>query len=216
MSADHILSSRKKLPWWARIALWGMAGGLFGYAMARYLEPAGALPDGSALIAGLVALLYAVPGIIVVTGCLVPRAGIAWRMFADREAWQDEHRLTLRSGLGCLLIAAFLLALVAARPLGLMAAEAALAIAAVTGLASTWVTWRTWTLMDELWRRVSAEATVVAFYLVLVPGVAWSLLAHLQLAPALAPLDWISLILAASFAASVIATARRGMLEDRL
>ncbi|MFC3098596.1 hypothetical protein [Alteraurantiacibacter palmitatis] len=204
------------MAWWAKLALWGAAGGLVGYAVGRFWPAEDPGLDASGLIALLVATMYAVPGILVLVGCLVPRAGIALRMFADHEAWEDERAITLHSGIGCLLIAVFLMTLIAAHPLGLLTAEAAFALCLLTGAAAGWMTWRSWALMDELWRRVSAEATVVAFYLVLVPGLAWSLAAHLQLAAALAPLDWISLILAASLVASVIATARRGMLEDRI
>lgn len=216
MSADNLQPARKSAPWWVRFAAWAVAGGIFGYAVGRFLPSDLPDLDASALIAALIALLFAVPGILVLLGCVIAPLGIAMKMFADREAWEDERRLTANSGVGCLLIALFLLLLITARPLGWLAVETAFVLSLLLGVAASWFTWRTWALMDELWRRVSAEATVVAFYLVLVPGLAWSLAAHLQLVAPLAPLDWISLILAATLIASVIATARRGMLEDRL
>ncbi|MFC3102041.1 hypothetical protein [Altererythrobacter lauratis] len=216
MNADQSRPARKNGAWWARLALWGAAGGVVGYAVGHLWPADDPGLDASSLIALLVATMYAVPGVLVLIGCLVPQAGIALKMFDDHEAWKDERAITLHSGIGCLLIAVFLMTLIAANPLGLLAAEAAFALCLLIGAAVGWMTWRSWALMDELWRRVSAEATVVAFYLVLVPGLAWSLAAHLHLSVPLAPLDWISLILAASLVASVIATARRGMLENRI
>ena len=40
------------------------------------------------------------------------------------------------------------------------------------------------------------------------------MLAHLECAPALAPLDWITLMTAACVAGAIIATQIRGMLDD--
>ena len=46
-----------------------------------------------------------------------------------------------------------------------------------------------WRLSDELERTLSHEAATLAFYLILLLGGGWAMLAHLGFAPAPAPLD---------------------------
>jgi hypothetical protein len=67
-------------------------------------------------------------------------------------------------------------------------------------------------LSDELGRTLSREAGNVAFYLVLVLGGGWAMLAHLGFAVAPAPLDWLTLFTLLLFAATFIALGRRKLL----
>lgn len=69
-----------------------------------------------------------------------------------------------------------------------------------------------WRLHDELGRTLSHETGNMAFYLILVFGGGWALLARLGVAPAPAPLDWLTLLSVLMFAASFIVLGRRKLL----
>lgn len=70
----------------------------------------------------------------------------------------------------------------------------------------------TWRLSDELARTLTSEAGHVAFYLIVILGGAWAMLAHLGIAAAPAPLDWLTLFTVLMFAGSILAVARRKLL----
>jgi len=80
-----------------------------------------------------------------------------------------------------------------------------IAILSVLGIAS-------WRMNDELGRTLSREAGNMAFYLILLVGGGWAMLAHLGFAAAPAPLDWLTLFTVLMFAASFIAVGRRKLL----
>ena len=67
-------------------------------------------------------------------------------------------------------------------------------------------------LSDELGRTLSRESGNIAFYLILLFGSCWAILAHLGFTAAPAPLDWLTLLTLLMFAAAFIATARRNLL----
>lgn len=214
MSAVEARANWKKPSWWVRIGGWALLGGVGGYFGARFMIEGGRELSGSTIFALATALIYLLQGIMVLAGASSARIGLAMKMFDDHEAWQGERGMMINSGLGCLLMSAFLALLLAVDPFGLITVQTGLALALATFMAAAWFTWRTLMQMDELWHKVTSEATVVTFYLVFAPGAAWSAAAHLGLAAPLAPLDWISLFLLASLIGSVIATARRGMIRD--
>jgi hypothetical protein len=64
--------------------------------------------------------------------------------------------------------------------------------------------------MDELNRQMNREAGYAAFYCTTLFGGTWSVLAHLGLARALAPLDWLTLMASVGFVAGIVVLARRG------
>ena len=76
----------------------------------------------------------------------------------------------------------------------------------------TLLTIASWRLSDELGRTLSRETGNVAFYLTLVLGGSWAMLAHLGFVVAPAPLDWLTLLTLLSFAAAFIALGRRKLL----
>ena len=69
-----------------------------------------------------------------------------------------------------------------------------------------------WRLQDELGRTLSHETGNMTFYLILVIGGGWALLAHLGFVAAPAPLDWLTLFTVLMFAAAVIVLGRRKLL----
>lgn len=200
--------------WWLRVAAGGLIGGGFGYTVAAYLPREGGDLSLSPIIAFIVALVYLLIGLMVLVTTIVPQIGLALKVFDDLDEWEEERALMLQSGLGCVFCGLLVLALLAAQPFGLISPLTGFALGLFMLALSAWPTWKSWQLMDELWRKVTSEATVVAFYLVSVPGVVWSTAAHLDLLAQLAPLDWITLFLIASLAASIVATARRGMINS--
>jgi len=60
---------------------------------------------------------------------------------------------------------------------------------------------------------LSYETGNMAFYLTLVVGGGWALLAHLRFVAAAAPLDWLTMLTAVSFVAGVITAGRRKLLS---
>ena len=69
-----------------------------------------------------------------------------------------------------------------------------------------------WRLSDELAHTLSHETGNMAFYLILVLGGGWTMLAHLGFLAAPAPLDWLTLFTVLMFAASFIVVGRRKLL----
>jgi hypothetical protein len=69
-----------------------------------------------------------------------------------------------------------------------------------------------WRIMDELDRTLSQEAGNIAFYLVLLLGGGWAMLAHLGFVAGPAPLDWLTMFTVMMFVASFIAAGRRKLL----
>jgi len=70
----------------------------------------------------------------------------------------------------------------------------------------------TWRLSDELVRTLSHETGNMAFYLILVIGGGWAMLAHLGLVAGPAPIDWLTLFTVLLYIASFIVLARRKLL----
>jgi hypothetical protein len=72
-----------------------------------------------------------------------------------------------------------------------------------------------WPLLDELSQTMSRETGNAAFYLIVVIGGGWAILAHLGFVSAPAPLDWVTMFTLIMFAASVLAASKRGLLMSR-
>lgn len=134
----------------------------------------------------------------------------------DDEAALDEMRERGRLlfysfawmiGWGALLI---LLALAGTTDLlsPMAALGGALALLAVT----SGLTVAIWRLMDELDHTLSYETGNMSFYLVLILGGGWAMLAHLGFVAAPAPLDWVTMLTVLMFVASFIVLGRRKLL----
>lgn len=64
-------------------------------------------------------------------------------------------------------------------------------------------------------RGMSRECGNLSFYLVLIVGGGWAMLARLGFANALAPLDWLTMFFGFALVAALIAVGRRGLLRLR-
>lgn len=147
-------------------------------------------------------------------------------MAAGRKGWnlvepeqleilRERSRLTFLSWTAVATMGLMLVVLALAGPGGAVPPAAALAGVLALLAATTALTIACWRLMDELDRTLSYEAGNLAFYLLLLLGGGWAVLAHLAYVPAAAPLDWLTMLTVVSFPASVIAAGRRKLLTQR-
>jgi len=141
-------------------------------------------------------------------------ARTGWTLVEAEQAETVRERRYLLS-LSCFIFAAMgltLMLLSLAGPHSAVSPLAALAGALLLCIVTAALTVAAWRAMDELDRTLSYETGNIAFYLTLLLGGGWALLAHLGFATAAAPLDWLTMLTAMSFVASFIAVGRRKLL----
>ena len=117
---------------------------------------------------------------------------------------------------GLLAVAAMGLTLVVmslAAPAGPLSPTIALVLVVVLVAIRATLSLATRPLLDELSRTITRETGCGAFYLIVIIGGGWSILAQLGFVHALSPLDWLTLFTVTMFAASFIAAGRRGLLN---
>lgn len=195
-----------------------IAGKTFGWDVGEVLAGATmqSTIDTSSMVALVTGGLLVVVSLIVTAGALFPGYGIKVKMFADRDDWDDQRGLFLLSALGCFAWGAIMVVLALVEPSGLEVGSAMLSALAVLVVMLAYSCWAMVRHFDELWHDLNQAMCTWAFYGALAIGGGWSALAHLNLAPALAPLDWISLLTILSLVGSIIANGQRGMLTEDL
>lgn len=138
--------------------------------------------------------------------------------FLDPEQAEDtreQGRATIYSAIWMAATGLTLALLSLAGPGGALSPTIALAGSAVLLGIATVATFAVWPLLDELSQAMSREAGNAAFYLIFAIGGGWAILAHLGLVRVPTPLDWLTMLVVTSFAASIIAIGRRGLLKPR-
>jgi hypothetical protein len=125
---------------------------------------------------------------------------------------RERGRLFLYSYVWMAACGLLLIVLSLAGPAGVLSPAAAVAGALVLIPVLTGLGIAVWRLMDELDRTLSCEAGNMAFYLILVLGGGWAMLAQLGFVAGPAPLDWLTLLTVLMFVASFIAVGRRKLL----
>jgi len=183
------------------LVIWGFSG----------LARVGAMSASAWAAAATGATLVVLPSL----GSLALASAHTGADILDRDATEElreRGRLFLYSfawtgGCGVLLI---LLAL--AGPAGMVPPVAALAAALILIAVLVVLGIAAHRLSDELAHTLSREAGSMAFYLILVIGGGWAMLAHLGFVAAPAPLDWMTLFIVLLFAASIIAAGRRKLI----
>jgi uncharacterized membrane protein YidH (DUF202 family) len=163
-----------------------------------------------ALWVGLVLFFLAAVGLLHV---LAARARPRLLTSEQSEAILERVRALTYSYTAMVAMGLTLVVLSLAGPHGPLSPPAALAAVLVLIVIRATLSFATRPLLDELSKTVAREAGSGAFYLVLIIGGGWSILAHLGFVPALAPLDWLTLLTVAVFVASFIAAGRRGLLN---
>ncbi|MHA7819198.1 MAG: hypothetical protein ACX930_06090 [Erythrobacter sp.] len=209
-------SKHSKTYWTIALVLMGAVGGYVGADLATGGANGEPLIDLSlsslaALTLGVILIFAA---ILVGVGAASPRLGISMIMFEDREQWEDEKLLMWLSAIGSGAYGLIVAILALVEPLDLAVGVPLLAGLSILLGALFYTCWRILREYDELWHEINAEMCVVGFYLTFLVGGIWSIGAHLGFIPALAPLDWITLLTAASLTGAIVATKRRGMLEE--
>lgn len=163
----------------------------------------------AAAVVGLVLTLFAFSSIL---GLASARAGADLVDAEAADELRERGRLMVYSLIWIAAWGVLLIGLSLAGPGGVLSPTAALvgtliliAVFALLGIA-------TWRLTDELGRTLSHETGNMAFYLVLVLGGGWAMLAHLGFMAEPAPIDWLTLSTVLMFVAAFIAAGRRQLL----
>lgn len=163
-----------------------------------------------AVAVGVVLLLFAIFGLLIVA---IAHARASLLSAEQVEDIRERGRATLYSFASMASMGLALAALGLSGPdaplppaVALAGAPALLAITAILSLAL-------WPRMDELMRALSREAGNMGFYLIVILGGGWAMLAHLGVVAGPAPLDWLTLFTLIMFGASIITAGRRGLLR---
>lgn len=203
---------------WKTMLIWFLVAMPVGYLFGDYLASSDAewlealsLSIVAALAAAFILLFCAA---LVGLGALSAKLAMALKMAEDREQWEDERAMLATNAVGCFVLGVLLGGLALVEPMGWAGNTTALVAVVVTTLVLVLASWRAMAEYDELWREVINEAGTWGFYGVFAIGGGWSMVAQLGFAPPLAPLDWITLMTVVSLVASIVATGRRGMIEN--
>lgn len=212
--------AQRKPPKWRKVAISAAMGAAFGVLGMVALGPllhSGTLGSvgASGLVAGTIGLLYVAMALCIGIGLASPGPGARFLGMQDEDELREQRRLLAHAVATMVAMGGALIVLALAGPGGVLPRPMALVAALALFAASVPLTFFQWRRMDELMRRVSNEAGNLAFHLVLLAGGGWAMLAHLGLARAPAPLDWLSMFFGLVLVASLVATARRGMLAPR-
>lgn len=198
-------------------ALGGGVVGMIGASGIMYLISSGKLgqPDLSQVVALLVALVYALTGLIVLAGLISPEAGSRFLNVEDADELREQKGALTASGWAMLLLGALLAVIALGGTGGVLAAPVALAIAAVLIAAATYLSVRSMRQLDELMRAMSAESAQVTYYAIFLILGGWAALAHLGYVTAPGMLDVLTLFWVMGLGATFWVTGRRGLLNPR-
>lgn len=195
----------------------GAISGFVGATLVMQLLDSDSLADvgASVEIAVLVALVYLLIAIAVGVGVLSPKAGASFLNVEDADELEEQRSILGYSAIG-MAGAGIALAVVAlSGPDGLVEPRLALGLYVVLSVLAVWVSLKSWKLQDELMKAIGREAAGMSFYLVLLVGGTWALLAHLGFVAAPRALDWLSMFWALLLLAAFIVVGKRGMLMMR-
>ena len=206
-----------KKPLWCRLALpmlsGALAGGLASFAFLELVE-AGQF-DGlgrSREIAGLVGVLYALIGLMVILGALSPGVGAKFLNVEDADELREQRRMLVLSAAAMSLFGAALVLLAISGEGAFVSAQIGAVGAVGLILVASWLSIRMQRLIDELQRALSSDATTTGFYLLFFIGGGWAVAAHLEFVPGPQPLDWITMFAVFMLVGSFWQTARRGLM----
>lgn len=198
------------------LTLGGVTGFLGAMAMMRLID-AGSLGDfgPSREIAALVGMLYVFTALATGFGVLSPKAGATFLNVEDAEELREQRAMLGLSSIGLAAFGLVLMVAAFAGPVGPIPPVTVLFAIGVLMIGAAIASIASWRRQDELMHAVGREAGTMAFYLLLLVGGGWALLAHLELATGPAALDWLTMIWALLLVASFIVIGRRGMLRMR-
>jgi hypothetical protein len=168
----------------------------------------------SATVALILGLLLVAFGLLGLGLTVAAHSGLGLQPREQVELIVEQGRVLPYS---CVVIAAMGLTLVLlslAGPDGVLSPGTALVGAVLLLGIATALSFAIWPRIDELSQTLSRETGNAAYYLIVVVGGGWAILAHLGFVRTPTPLDWLTMLTVIMFAASVIAAGRRGMLRQ--
>ena len=213
-------TSDRPAPKWRKAVTSGLAGaavGAAGMVGLTTLYERGAFGDigPSGMMACVAGFVYVLIGVQVALGVALPGLGRRFLNVEDAEELIEQRRMLGYAVAAMTAWGAALIVVALAGPGGIVVPPIALAAALALVAACVGVTALMWRHMDELMRDMSRQCGNLSFYLLLLVGGLWVMLAHLGYAAAPAPLDWLTMFTALTLLASFIAVGLRGMLMPR-
>ncbi|QWC56209.1 hypothetical protein F7D01_03095 [Erythrobacter sp. 3-20A1M] len=166
-------------------------------------------------IAGLVALVYIVTGLALGLGLFIPNLGARFLNVEDSDELREQRVQLAFASAGMMAAGIALMIAALAAPAGPIAAPVALAGFAIAMLIFVITSVGTAKRQDEFMRAISREAAAMAFYLTVLTGGTWTLLAHLGMITGPAALDWLTMLWAVLLVAAFGVCATRGLLKPR-
>ena len=193
----------------------GAVAGALGAIGLMELIDSGALGalDTSREIAALVGMLYLMTAAVVGFGLVSPDAGSRLLNVEDADELREMRPMLRWSVLGTASIAAILFIAAFAAPAGPIGAPVALALVAILFVLACYTGHRQRAHTDELMRAVAVEGTSAAFYLTVVVGGGWALLAHLGYLAGPEPLDWLTMFASLMLLGCFVITIQRGLIR---
>ncbi|WP_271077101.1 hypothetical protein [Aurantiacibacter sp. MUD61] len=198
------------------LSMGALTGFLGAMAVLRIMDSedfAGA--SQSVEIASLVGMLFLVIGLMVGLGTLNPKAGAKVLNVEDEEELREQRQQLLYSSVAMALAGIALIVVAHAGSTGTIDPAIALGTYVVCSVISVFVSFKSRQHSDELMRAVSTETASLSFYLVVLIGGTWALLAHLQYVAGPAPLDWLTMFWSLMLLAAFMVIGKRGMMTMR-
>lgn len=216
MSMEHDTAAERTN--WGALAFktgTGAVVGALGAAGMMQLVDSGMLGtlDRSREIAALVGLLYLITAGVVAFGLITPAAGSKLLNVEDAAEIREMRPMLAWSVLGTVSLAGVLFAAAFAGPAGPIATSVALAAIVALFVLAWYASVRQRAHTDELMRAVSTESTSAAFYISVLFGGGWSLLAHLGFLVGPQPLDWLTMFAGFMLLGAFVVTFRRGLVR---
>ena len=204
-----------------RKLLWSLAAGIVAGALGSILmldlmesEMVGGL-DRSREIAALVGLVYFITALAVGIGVVSPGFGARFLNVEDADELREQKTALVLSGLAMAGIGLALAILAFAAPVGPIPAEIALASAVILLVGAVLLGRRQQRYIDEFIRELGRLSAAVTFYLLVIFGGGWAILAHVGYLPAPSPLDWLSMFAGLLLIATFATCGHKGLLKPR-
>ncbi|KLI64235.1 hypothetical protein [Aurantiacibacter marinus] len=198
------------------LILGGVAGFLGAMGLMELIDT-GLLGDlgASREVAALVALVYLLTAGAIGIGLVNPKAGARFLNVEDAEELDEQRGMLMFSTIGMAVAGLALLIVALSGQGGVIGPVVALVSYVVLSVVAVFTSLKSIKFQDELMQAVGKEAGSTSFYLVVLVGGTWALLAHLGFVTGPAPLDWLTMFWALMLLAAFIVTGRRGMLAMR-
>ena len=205
---------------WKKTLFATALGGVGGFLGALTLSRFGFAGDLGTLgrsqeIAALVGLVYALTGLAIGIGLILPKAGATYLNVEDAEELTEQRGMLACSALAMLMLGVALIVAALAEPGGIVPPGVVVAVFATAGVLATVLGVLSHRRQDELMRSMGRESAALAFYLLALVGGVWALSGHLGYTAPPASLDWLTMTWGLMLLAAFIVIGRHGMMKMR-